>query len=332
MEIGIMANEEQLAILDQGVEAWNDWRQENPAASIDFKRANLRNKQLENVNLAEADLNEAELSFAHLKNANFVFADMDHAVISFANLEGANLSAANLENAYLEDANLNNTILAGASFKNATLSNSNLKSAYLIDAHLEGTNLTAVNFDNANLSSVSFDEKISIKLIGETGYSLKKLWERRYDLLLDTTIRCKGVNATTCYGSQRFKLFLQDQDFLEEFLETKWGKKIYIIWWIFADCGRSLSRWAGWSLLLALMFAFIYWSLGPQSFKTEHLDFDFITLFYYSVVTFTTLGFGDIIPKTTTAAMWVTLEVILGYIMLGGLITIFASKLSRRGG
>jgi uncharacterized protein YjbI with pentapeptide repeats len=103
MEIGIMANEEQLAILDQGVEAWNDWRQENPAASIDFKRANLRNKQLENVNLAEADLNEAELSFAHLKNANFVFADMDHAVISFANLEGANLSAANLENAYLVD-------------------------------------------------------------------------------------------------------------------------------------------------------------------------------------------------------------------------------------
>jgi hypothetical protein len=49
-------------------------------------------------------------------------------------------------------------------------------------------------------------------------------------------------------------------------------------------------------------------------------------------MTFTTLGFGDIIPKTTTAAMWVTLEVILGYIMLGGLITIIANKLSRRGG
>jgi len=30
--------------------------------------------------------------------------------------------------------------------------------------------------------------------------------------------------------------------------------------------------------------------------------------------------------------MIVTIEVILGYVMLGGLITIFASKLSRRGG
>ena len=332
MEAGIMANEEQLAILSRGVEAWNQWRQENPEALIDFKRANLRNRQLENANLVEADLTEAEFSFANLKNSNLAFANMDHAVVSFANLEGANLSAANLEGAYLEDANLNDTILTGANFKNATLSNSNLINAYLIDAHLEGANLTAVNFDRANLSSVSFDEKIAMRLFRETGYSIKKIWSRRYDLLLDTTIRCKGVNATTCYGSQRFKLFLQDQDFLEEFLETKWGKKVFVTWWIFADCGRSLSRWAGWSLLLALLFAFIYWTLGPQSFNTQHLNFNLTTLFYYSVVTFTTLGFGDIIPRTTTAAMRVTIEVILGYVMLGGLITIFASKLSRRGG
>jgi hypothetical protein len=327
-----MADEEQLAILFRGVEAWNKWRQENPARSIDLKRANLRNRQLENANLAEADLTEAELSFANLKNTIFTFAVLDRAMISFADLDGANLSAASVEDAHLEDANLNNTILTGASFKNASLSNSSLKSAYMIDANLEGANLTAVNFDNANLSSVSFDENIMRNLLRETGYSLKKMWQRKNDLLLDTTIRCKGVNATTCYGSQRFKLFLHDQDFLEEYLETKWGKKIYIIWWLFADCGRSLSRWAGWSLLLALSFAFIYWTLGPNSFNTQHLDFNLITLFYYSVVTFTTLGFGDIIPRTTTAAMWVTVEVILGYIMLGGLITIFASKLSRRGG
>jgi len=77
MEIGIMANEKQLAILARGVEAWNEWRLENLEASIDFKRANLRHKQLENANRAKADLTEAQLSFALLKNANFVFANMD---------------------------------------------------------------------------------------------------------------------------------------------------------------------------------------------------------------------------------------------------------------
>ena len=76
----------------------------------------------------------------------------------------------------------------------------------------------------------------------------------------------------------------------------------------------------------------IMWKLGSDSFDTQHLRFNFLTMFYYSVVTFTTLGFGDIIPKTSTAALCVTVEVIIGYVMLGGLITIFASKLSRRGG
>ena len=37
-------------------------------------------------------------------------------------------------------------------------------------------------------------------------------------------------------------------------------------------------------------------------------------------------------PKKIFFIMIVTIEVILGYVMLGGLITIFASKLSRRGG
>jgi hypothetical protein len=51
---------------------------------------------------------------------------------------------------------------------------------------------------------------------------------------------------------------------------------------------------------------------------------------YYSVVTFTTLGFGDITPIISTAQKWVMAEVITGYIMLGGLISILANKLARR--
>jgi hypothetical protein len=35
---------------------------------------------------------------------------------------------------------------------------------------------------------------------------------------------------------------------LEEFLEKKWGGKIFFIWWLFAECGRSLGQRAGWSL------------------------------------------------------------------------------------
>jgi hypothetical protein len=104
------------------------------------------------------------------------------------------------------------------------------------------------------------------------------------------------------------------------------------VWWLFANCGRSLLRWTFWSLCIAFLYSIIYWSLGPAYFHVEHMPFAFTTVFYYSIVTFTTLGFGDIVPKNDIAAFFVTTEVVFGYIMLGGLISIFAGKLSRRSG
>jgi len=47
-------------------------------------------------------------------------------------------------------------------------------------------------------------------------------------------------------------------------------------------------------------------------------------------VTFTTLGFGDIIPTLEWVQRWVMAEVVMGYVMLGGLISILANKLARR--
>jgi len=41
-------------------------------------------------------------------------------------------------------------------------------------------------------------------------------------------------------------------------------------------------------------------------------------------------GLGDVTPLNTAGEVWLTIEVITGYIMLGGLISIFANKLARR--
>jgi hypothetical protein len=102
-----------------------------------------------------------------------------------------------------------------------------------------------------------------------------------------------------------------------------------------ADCGKSFFRWALWSLGFAIGFAFIYYSFYTDymlNFQTVYVseEFPLFSFIYYSIVTFTTLGFGDIVPRTGWLQFWVMLEVILGYIMLGGLISIFANKLARR--
>ena len=53
---------------------------------------------------------------------------------------------------------------------------------------------------------------------------------------------------------------------------------------------------------------------------------------YFSVVTFTTLGFGNALPTTVSAQIVVIAEVIAGYVMLGGLLSLISNKLARRAG
>ena len=86
---------------------------------------------------------------------------------------------------------------------------------------------------------------------------------------------------------------------------------------------------------LVTLFVWIYYKLGIEAIRPDVLDGGFFTMLYYSVVTFTTLGFGwiwrDITPQTTGATIVVMIEVIIiGYVMFGGLISIFATKIARR--
>jgi uncharacterized protein YjbI with pentapeptide repeats len=345
----ILANKQQRTILLQGVEIWNEWREQNHDKQIDLEGINLSKANLKNINLSHTKLEGADLSFAQLegadfthanlrganlshaqlKKANFAFAHLEQTIMLFANMRGTDLRGANLHYASLEDANLQNADLSHTHLENTMLAYANFKNAHLVDANLKGANLKAVNMEGANVSSVAYDQKILLRLLRETRLNPKTLWRKRYDIMLDTTMRCRGAYVA-CYGSQRFRAFIQDQDYLEELTETGFGRFLCFIWWMFSNCGRSIARWAVWSSLFILLFAIIYFFMGPNHFYTPKLNFGFITTIYYSVVTFTTLG-GDIFPNTSAAVILTIAEVLIGYIMLGGLISIFASKLARRG-
>ncbi len=327
-----MALEEQVLTIARGTAVWNAWRDENRDVPVDLSGANLSKLDLAGANLAHADLSGALLGRARLAGASLAFADCEGATLAYADLAGADLRGASLNGAWLEDANLAGADLSHANLSRATLAYSDLRGAKLLDAELAGADLTAANLDGANVSGVCFDHRLFWPILRDCRANPLALWRRRRDLLLDTTLRCRGVNLGSAYGSQMFRLFLQDVDYMEEYLASTGHRLSSFAWWLFADCGRSLARWVFWSFLMALAYAMAYTALGPGHIHTERLPFNPATMVYYSLVTFTTLGFGDITPLTDIAAIMVTTEVILGYVMLGGLITIFATKLARRGG
>ena len=97
-------------------------------------------------------------------------------------------------------------------------------------------------------------------------------------------------------------------------------------------------------LMLALLWGAIYDALArmdldpqaftglpvPESDATFFQDARSGELLYFSLVTLTTLGYGDILPVSVAAQMLVVLEVSIGYVMLGGFISILSNKLARR--
>jgi uncharacterized protein YjbI with pentapeptide repeats len=100
-EENYMADQVQLDILLQGVEVWNEWREQNPTTIANLTRTDLSGALLTNANLtrallANASLIEAGLSGADLIGANLNGANLSGANLSKVDLTGANLSGANL--------------------------------------------------------------------------------------------------------------------------------------------------------------------------------------------------------------------------------------------
>jgi uncharacterized protein YjbI with pentapeptide repeats len=164
-----MANEEQLAILRQGVEVWNSWRRNNPYVTIDLQQAYLRRQNLSGIdfsraNLAAADFTDANLTKANLMKANLIEAKLrtafgndvssvDVGTIWESDVH-ADLSEANFEEADLTLADLGDAVVMRARFSGANLGWANLHNAYLRGSEFRGAQLHVTVFGNSDLSEV----------------------------------------------------------------------------------------------------------------------------------------------------------------------------------
>jgi uncharacterized protein YjbI with pentapeptide repeats len=172
-----MANDEHVALLKKGVEAWNKWRDE---ANPDIRRhpenlpdlsgaeftntylqwaklacAHLEGADLSEANLSYADLRSARLEGAKLKCAALTEADLKWADLTGTDLSGAGLSGAHFFQAHLTGADLSGASLAGADLRRADLTGANLTGANLEDAILVDTDLTGADLTGCRIHGIS---------------------------------------------------------------------------------------------------------------------------------------------------------------------------------
>ena len=160
-----VADQEQLAVLKQGVDVWNKWREDNPKEHIELSGtdlphlilhgANLRGANLRRTDLTETDFCRANLSRANLSRANLMGANLIKANFIKAYLKGADFSGADLSGAYLRDADLSGANLREADLTKANLSNAVLSHADLTEADLRDVDLMYADLSGADLSGAN---------------------------------------------------------------------------------------------------------------------------------------------------------------------------------
>lgn len=100
--------------------------------------------------------------------------------------------------------------------------------------------------------------------------------------------------------------------------------------------GEKPGRALAWAAIIILFFAVLYypnplghgWIELNAEWKHQLLP-DFVKAVHFSIITFATLGYGNIHPVNLPANVVTAIEVILGYLMFGVLVTLVVRKIAR---
>lgn len=287
----------------------------------DLRGVDLSGANLEGAQLAGARLDEACLREAHMVRAELLGASLERADLSGANaeecglgrttLDGADLSGAKLGGASASHATLRGAVLSGACLKEVRLCSADLRECDFNRSDLRGADLSGAQVSGASFVGVDLR---SARLADVTGY-IKADW---------TEVDLRDVDFRRAHQLRRFIL---DENYLREFrTRSKGAAVLYQLWKLTSDCGRSLLRWGAFIAVVvcvfAALFSFVAIDYGERG--------TWLAPLYFSVVTLTTLGYGDIVPSSAAAQALVIAEVVVGYVGLGGLLAIFSNKIARR--
>lgn len=139
-----------LALIEQGIDDWNRWRETHPDIQPDLSRVYLLEADLSGANLRGVNLSGACLIDTNLKEADLQGADFRGAYGNRANLESANLHQVDLRQANLSEAILTRANLSQVKAARTDFSNADLTGACVENWQLDG----ATDFSDAKCEYV----------------------------------------------------------------------------------------------------------------------------------------------------------------------------------
>jgi ion channel/pentapeptide repeat protein len=280
-----------------------DFNMVNLNLSIPEKPANFKNTIMRHANLKRTTI-----SGAFFNDSDLLGADMEGSILDFSDFTNANLSHSNLNNAILDNTELNNA---------------NLSFARMVNTSVRNANMENVNLNGVDISKLNGLETASFNRVNETDIKEAKLTY----ILLEKYF--KNIGFFNRAGDFYYRKKMMEG---KEYNNNDRKMKFYsnLIFKHLCGYGERPINVLIISILIILLYSLGYASLGGPEGIGEG-DNIYVDSVYFSIVTFTTLGFGDLHPNASIPLMKVSAasEAYFGIILMPLFIVILTRRLIR---
>lgn len=272
---------------------------------------------------------------------------MEGAYLAYANLDGLNLVRHGHEDGYslaradLFHASLRHAHLFKVNLFQASLMKADCRDANLHFVNLEQANLLGARFEGARIENVRWGADMFHESLGKV--ALNKGQQEQAIIYFE---QAEEVNRNLRKVSEYEGLFeLAGEFFIKEMTNRRyqlprwsWSRLVSKVVDLFCGYGEKPSRVVGVSIGIIMVFALAYWVLGIMdgdqwmglqtqlSIKQKLLGLG--NAIYFSIVTFTTLGYGDLVP-VGVSRMLAAMEAFIGSFTLALFVVVFVKKMTR---
>jgi len=248
--------------------------------------------ELEKLHKDGESLAGAQLKFADMKNAKLVNADLSNADLTRADFSGASMYGVNLEGANLFKTNFDSTNLKAA----------NMKDCNMLGADFSNTKLNNVDWgkDNKVINEIEAEDALAVGDI----ITAKEKYHEAEDIYRSLKMSMQAQTLGEDVGKVFIREMIVKRKQMPKFsplrilsriahLSTGYGEKIGNIFY---------------SILAVIVTCALLYGIYGVDYQGRNLSFfandiqeygywaTFGNLFYFSVVVFSTVGFGEITP------------------------------------
>jgi len=238
-------------------------------------------------------------------------------------------------------ANLHNAHLFNCTLNNVSLMKADLREANLHRAKLNNANLLGVRWQGSKIEKIQLGEHLLQQRQAKQAYknddqiAAIDYLEQAEEIYRDIRKHAEQEGMFTLSGELIQKELTMRRLQLPRYSSQRFFSKLIDI---FCGYGEAPLRIVSFSLALITCCAFIYMFTGLNfEGEIQYLEFDysfeknseiFFSSLYYSVVTFTTLGYGDFTPVGISRAV-AAFEAFTGSFTIALFVVVFVKKMTR---